>query len=141
MLLWWPAHASTRPAASDSCHACAAWFCSAYSSACRRQAKDRRLYIARHRAVTCTWHSISLHPAGSYILPQPTPLPSYVALFVSGIANGAAAITAAMWRFAFAILQRVVEAFKADKQELLQDNAALRKALVDLQVRATTQLG
>ncbi|WIA42524.1 hypothetical protein OEZ86_008507 [Tetradesmus obliquus] len=31
------------------------------------------------------------------------------------------------------IHKRVVEAFEADKQELLQDNAALRKALVDLQ--------
>jgi hypothetical protein len=31
--------------------------------------------------------------------------------------------------------QRVVEAYEADKQELQQDNAALRKALHDLQVR------
>jgi hypothetical protein len=36
------------------------------------------------------------------------------------------------------LLQRVVEAYEADKQELQQDNAALRKALHDLQVSFKT---
>jgi hypothetical protein len=53
------------------------------------------------------------------------------------------AAPAAPLRFATAVAiavlrlswQRVVEAYEADKQELQQDNAALRKALHDLQVR------
>jgi hypothetical protein len=61
---------------------------------------------------------------------------SYTSLFDCGVAFVGNTPPPPLLR-SLSSLQRVVEAFEADKQELQQDNTALRKALHDLQVRQT----